>query len=363
MLARNIATAHCLPRCFPARHVLLCREFRRHYALSRFPDRAPGGSRRRPRIDPLEKRSRLHPESGAFQGFPYEEQPSVEQSPLWEASRREPFSDPEEGLKQLLLGHNQLVVTRQIEMLNLFIGFEQSNRYVITDENEVTLGYIAEEPRGMLSSFGRQVFRTHRPFRAVVMDSAGTPILWLRRPFAFINSRMFVQRLKNYTEYTVDGEPVLDTFGEVQQRWHLWRRRYDLFLREDRRRILSVATEPQPEPDSISFKQFALIDEGLLAWSFYFKDARGEEIASVRRAFRGLGREIFTDTGQYFVRFNPTLPDSMDLTERRPTVIRGLSLEERALVLAMAVNIDFDYFSRHSRGGPGFGFWWFSVGE
>ena len=43
------------------------------------------------------------------------------------------------------------------------------------------LGYIAEEPRGFLSTFGRQIFRTHRPFRAVVMDPFGTPILWVSR--------------------------------------------------------------------------------------------------------------------------------------------------------------------------------------
>jgi hypothetical protein len=42
---------------------------------------------------------------------------------------------------------------------------------------------------------------------------------------------MFVQHLKNYEDYTPEGEPLLDTFAEVQQRWHLWRRRYDLFLK------------------------------------------------------------------------------------------------------------------------------------
>jgi hypothetical protein len=81
------------------------------------------------------------------------------------------------------------------------------------------------------------------------MDREGTPVLWvlnefarsplyqlisvfqIRRPFAWINSRMYVQRLKDWHDYTPTGEPVLDTFAEAQQRWHLWRRRYDLFLR------------------------------------------------------------------------------------------------------------------------------------
>lgn len=41
------------------------------------------------------------------------------------------------------------------------------------------LGFIAEEPRGLLSTFSRQILRTHRPFRAVILDLQGTPVLWV----------------------------------------------------------------------------------------------------------------------------------------------------------------------------------------
>ena len=53
-------------------------------------------------------------------------------------------------------------------------------------------------------------------------------------------------------------------------------------------------SDPQPEPeiDSDLFNQFARIDEGLFAWDFRLRNARGEEIASVSRAFRGFGREV-----------------------------------------------------------------------
>jgi hypothetical protein len=80
-------------------------------------------------------------------------------------------------------------------MLNIFIGFEQTNKYVIcscrtlclcqvtkkrvANGDGETLGFIAEEPRGLLASFSRQIFRTHRPFRAVIMDRDGTPVLWV----------------------------------------------------------------------------------------------------------------------------------------------------------------------------------------
>ncbi|KAI0082766.1 Scramblase-domain-containing protein [Panus rudis PR-1116 ss-1] len=362
MLARQLG---CLPRtaCTPSICPQLIRPVAnqfRTYALSRFENKRIG--RTRPELQPRTRKSSYPEIDGKL--FDHAERVSTsdhEDSPLWEASQRPPASNPEEGLKTLLMDNEVLIVERQIEMLNIFVGFEQANRYIITNEQDQTLGYIAEEPRGFLSMFSRQMFRTHRPFRAVVMDQAGSPILWLRRPFSWINSRMFVQRLQDYGTYTPEGEPVLDTFAEVQQRWHLWRRRYDLFLRkQETQRILSLASDPQPEPEieGETFYQFAEIDEGLWAWDFSLKDGRGEEIASVNRSWGGLGREIFTDTGRYYIRFTPQPRldiDSPNPGPVAPVVIRNLTLEERALVLAMAVNVDFDYFSRHSHGhGVGF---------
>ncbi|KAF8078084.1 Scramblase-domain-containing protein [Lyophyllum atratum] len=311
------------------------------YALSRFPQRPTGASRTRHALQPPPP-----PES-----VPREETPSEEQSQLWHASQRPPSSNPDEGLRRLLLENDTLI--RQIEMLNIFVGFEQSNKYTINNEAGMPVGYIAEEPKGFFGAITRQAFATHRPFRAVIMDLEGSPVLWLRRPFAWINSRMYVQRLK---EYSPDGEPVLDTFGEVQQIWHPWRRRYDLFLRESERRILSTTSEPQPEPAPSTFSQFAKVDMGFLAWHFRLLDARGEEIAHISRAFRGFGREIFTDTGQYSITFGPG-PKEHGVRDDEHIgsshTLRNLTLDERALVLALAVNIDFDYFSRHS--GPGSG--------
>ncbi|EAU88330.2 hypothetical protein CC1G_05096 [Coprinopsis cinerea okayama7 len=189
---------------------------------------------------------------------------------------------------------------------------------------------------------------------------------------------MYVQRLDNYDHYTSNEEPVLDTFAEVQQIWHPWRRQYDLFLRQVRvlhspfdfqsqvhsrenpKRILSLASDPQPEPEPSGqvFQQFAKVDSGFLAWRFPILDAHGQEMAVIDRAFRGFGREIFTDTGRYLVQFGagdqPIEWDNQQiLLPRRAR--SNLTLDQRALCLALAVNIDFDYFSRHSRiGGGGF---------
>jgi len=137
-------------------------------------------------------------------------------------------------------------------------------------------------------------------------------------------------------------------------------------------RVLTpLGSDPRPQPElttpEVHFNQFARVDEGLWAWHFVLRDAQGEGIASVSRAFRGLGREIFTDTGQYTVSFRA--PDEVYSSSQnsgrilhKPGAIRNMTVDERALVLAMAINIDYDYFSRHSEGSGGFGFWW-STGE
>lgn len=175
---------------------------------------------------------------------------------------------------------------------------------------------------------------------------------------------MFVQRLQDYENYSPEGEPVLDTFAEVQQRWHIWRRRYDLFLKHGTHRVLSLASDPQPEPEPTedTFHQFARIDGGLFAWNFSFMDAYGKEIANVNRRFRGFGREvsaqllglreqdnlrstahltlqIFTDTGRYVVHFTaePLLvedPSGQVVQIPNPNAShRTLTLDERAVSL------------------------------
>lgn len=78
-------------------------------------------------------------------------------------------------------------------------------------------------------------------------------------------------------------------------------------------------------------------------------------MAIIQRAFRGFGRELFTDTGQYSISFNA--PEEEGLSNHGELIRaphrshgRDLTLDERAVVLATAVDIDYDYFSRHSEG-------------
>jgi hypothetical protein len=69
-----------------------------------------------------------------------------------------------------ILAQSGLVVQRQIEMMNIFLGFEQANRYIIMDPHGNHVGYMAEHDGGFGKALSRQAFRTHRPFTTHVFD-------------------------------------------------------------------------------------------------------------------------------------------------------------------------------------------------
>ncbi|PSK38281.1 hypothetical protein C7M61_002840 [Candidozyma pseudohaemuli] len=233
-----------------------------------------------------------------------------------------------------ILKEPTLVIERQVEFMNVVIGFEQANRYKIMNSNGDQIAYMEEKDFGIMKAIGRQFFRLHRPFELEVFNNYGDLLLTIKRPFSFINSHIKAL-LPGYDER---GNIMHEIVGESVQKWHLWRRRYDLFKLED-----EVTDE---------YEQYGAIDSGFLAFDFPVYNNNGDVIASVDRNWVGLGRELFTDTGVYIVRMDPAAFAGMGLMY--PSVAGPLTLDQRAVLLGNAVSIDFDYFSRHSRSGGGF---------
>ena len=107
--------------------------------------------------------------------------------------------------------------------------------------------------------------------------------------------------------------------------------------------------------------QFAHVNEPFLSWDFTLRDEQQNAIGSVNRNFVGFARELFTDTGVYALRMDSVAQTTalessegqeLERYEREAT---AMTLDQRAVMLATAVSIDFDYFSRHSHaGGHGF---------
>lgn len=96
-----------------------------------------------------------------------------------------------------------------------------------------------------------------------MLDPQGNVLLIIRRPFSWINSRI-------YACTPSEGNPTEPdkVIGEAQQEWHLWRRKYVQFV--------------QRESDG-EMVQFGSTDEGFLAWEFTVRNEQGEPIASISR--------------------------------------------------------------------------------
>ncbi|KEQ75136.1 Scramblase-domain-containing protein, partial [Aureobasidium namibiae CBS 147.97] len=296
-----------------------------------------------------------------------------------------------------LLNNSSLVIQRQIEMMNVFLGFEQANRYVIMNGKGETIGYMAEQDHGMGSMLVRQMAKTHRSFTCHIFDNSEREILRIHRPFSWISSRIRIYDPTTPGDYTqsdtLQGTSVQSTInqtsaaqvsplplndmriiGEAQQQWAPLRRKYNLFnyrsiappndstpkltlgdAPNTSTKALAVTEGESEQAIEAGMQQFAFVNEPFLSWDFSLKDADDRKIGSVNRNFVGFAREIFTDTGVYALRM-----DSAALEEASEEQM-AMTLDQRAVMLATAVSIDFDYFSRHSGalGGGGFFPIWF----
>ncbi|EEC77917.1 hypothetical protein OsI_17247 [Oryza sativa Indica Group] len=229
---------------------------------------------------------------------------------------------PVEAKLKPLLSRANLLIARDIEWANIVLAFEQESRYIIMDPlfPQSPVGFIREKSDVIF----RQLFRSRRPFVAEITDAMGNEIFTVRRPFWLINSSIYAE---------VNGKEV----GVVHRRWHLWRRIYDLYLGN---------------------RQFAVVENpGFWNWTFTLTDEDDNVLAQIDRNWRGIGFELFTDAGQYAIRFgdaglNRKFGLASDIDELH--VVRQLSLPERAVALALAVSLDCDYFSK--RGGWGLPF-------
>ncbi|XP_021761153.1 phospholipid scramblase family protein C343.06c-like [Chenopodium quinoa] len=137
-----------------------------------------------------------------------------------------------------LLARATLLITRDIEWADVVFGFEQP------------VGFIREESGILL----RQFLRLRRSFIAYITDVLGTELFRIRRPFWWITSSIYAE---------VNGKEI----GVVHQRWHPWRRIYDLYLGN---------------------KQFAVVENpGFWNWTYTMKDVDGNVLAEINRNWRG----------------------------------------------------------------------------
>ncbi|GAB7347004.1 hypothetical protein MBLNU459_g3153t1 [Dothideomycetes sp. NU459] len=320
-----------------------------------------------------------------------------------------------------LLNNSSIVIQRQIEMMNVFLGFEQANRYVIMNGRGETIGYLAEQDHGLGNALARQAFRTHRSFTAHIFDRDEREVLRIHRPFSWISSRIRIYDPASSMDSLSQSEALQGTsiqsavnqasnaqissiplsemriIGEAQQQWAPLRRKYNLFsyrpldppndepsvakltsgdVPNTESKALTISSKPEQAIEA-GMAQFAHVNEPFLSWDFTLKNADDTTIGSVNRNFGGFAREIFTDTGAYALRMDSaslaqeprhlishTAQQGVQQQERAAEAEQAaqqqqqqqqlaMTLDQRAVMLATAVSIDFDYFSRHSSAAGG----------
>ena len=293
-----------------------------------------------------------------------------------------------------ILNNSAIVIHRQLEMMNVLVGFEQANRYIIMDPHGNHIGYLAELDGGMGKAVQRQMFRTHRSFTTHVFDRHQNEVLRFHRPFSWISSRISIydavagdlpppkEERQSSLATIPDGSTArlsplalsdMRVVGSTLQEWAPLRRKYNLFLARDSEtagehmvtgdlplsKYKSGVSADSGRP--LNFVQFARVDDQFLAWNFHLRSEDGRLIGTVNRNFAGFARELFTDTGVYALRMDAAglvpNPSQTGYDDTRLSTPR-MTLDQRAVLLATAVTIDFDYFSRHS-GPGGFLFPWF----
>ena len=88
-----------------------------------------------------------------------------------------------------ILSNSAIVVTRQLELMNAMLGFEQANKYVIMDPQGNHIGYMAERELGMGNMMARQMFSTHRSFTCHVFDRNENEVLRVCRQYTRASRR------------------------------------------------------------------------------------------------------------------------------------------------------------------------------
>jgi hypothetical protein len=211
---------------------------------------------------------------------------------------------PAPPAKALVSGFLGTVKTIQIRghfrWLEVLFGAEMANRYdVMTDAGS---GYAIETTDGILGVIKRLVLRSHRTLEVEVFDQRERLTLVLSRPFYWFFSDMVVR--------DAEGRKL----GTVHRRFHLLSKRYDLC--ETSGRVFARVNAP-----------FWRI------WKFPIVDERGNKVALVRKRWRGLMREMYTDADRFTV----------ELGER------DWSVEQRAVLFSACLSIDLDFFENNNQ--------------
>jgi len=188
---------------------------------------------------------------------------------------------------------DRVVVRQVVEKVEL-LGVEGRNRYeILTPQGELLAR--AEEERGWLGFFLRQVMAHWRTFHVDIREPDGSKVLQLVHPF-----RLLFQELQ-----VLDGQG--NRVGRMVKNWTLLSKKFTL-------------TAAVGSPIEMNSGFFSI-------WKFPFY-RQGQQLACLHKEFGGLLKELFTDADTFVLDFED----------------RSLTLQDRLLLLGAALFVDLEYF-------------------
>lgn len=204
------------------------------------------------------------------------------------------------SIEHAIKSQRALFVQQKKNWAEIIVDFETANRYAVMDEQKNILGMVAENGSGFFHIIKRWIFRSHRGFEASVVDNNGQVILSLARSFFFFFSDLFV---------TCGDSKV----GSIHRRFGIINKKYDL-------------RGPNGET-------FATIKSPIWRlWTFPVLDVKGiHKDASISKKWGGALQEVFTDADTFRVDFGNG----------------HFTADQRALIFAAAISIDFDFFEKN----------------
>jgi uncharacterized protein YxjI len=205
---------------------------------------------------------------------------------------------------QPLLAASQLYVRQKKEWAEILVDWEGANQYEVLDQTQRTVALIAERSEGFLDTIKRVILRSHRPLSVEVFDGEGERVAHLSRSFFWFFSDLFVD------------SPEGRRLGSVHRRFGIIRKKYDLL--------------------DARGGAFARISAPLWRiWTFPIISAEGETVGQISKKWSGLMREAFSDADTFLIDYGQG----------------EFNDEQRLVILAAAISVDFDFFEDNDGAG------------
>lgn len=224
-------------------------------------------------------------------------------SPAGAAERNGSQTEPNKGASgglffQQLAAAENLFVKQRFEALELFTALESRNKYEILDQSGNIVAYAAEQSKGFLGFFGRNLLGQFRSLEVLIFDAQREIIARARMPFRFYFRRLNV----------VDAQGR--SAGFIERRFSLFSALY-----------------------SVHEASGAQIMEIKRPWFRFWKFTvfmREAEVGLIEKKWSGALRELFTNEDFFKVSFSPALGNNSN----------------RILVLLGALIIDIMHFEQ-----------------